>query len=332
MLTETFQKLRLSDAFKYKVPVLITSVYAVVWMYAIAPATAYFYLFLSIITITGIAGYAYLLNDWSDEQKDRISGKKNATSGLSVIQKWGLLWLFGALAIVPWFYFPTTSFTLSLLVLELALFAAYSLPPLRLKERPIAGVVVDALYAHVVPVVLATATFGLLPSGATRAGAINITLLFMVTHWQFFNGIRNILLHEEEDRDKDLQSNTTTFATAYTLDITSSVIEAAFKLEILCLAFVLYVGPSPLASGWLLAYGMFLISLFAQMGLKMFSAANFRTAVYRFADDFYNLWFPLPVLALLCYQNTNYVFLLAMHLLLLPNPIKRFISERLFNK
>ncbi|MBK8659458.1 MAG: UbiA family prenyltransferase [Bacteroidetes bacterium] len=226
MTTHFIKKLRLPDAFKYKVPVLITSVYAVIWMHSTAPALAYTYLFLSIVTITGIAGYAYLLNDWSDEQKDLIAGKSNATLGLSVIQKWGLLLLFGALAIVPWFYFPTTPFTLSLLVLELALFAAYSLPPLRLKERPIIGVVVDALYAHVVPVILATATFGLLPSVAAYVAAINTKMVVMVAHWQFFNGIRNILLHQEEDRDKDIQSNTKTFATTYILDITSSVIKA----------------------------------------------------------------------------------------------------------
>jgi 4-hydroxybenzoate polyprenyltransferase len=157
------RRLRLSNPWNYKAPVIMAFAYMVVLWGGIAWPTALAAFGCSVLTIAGIAGVGYLSNDWGDRAADLRAGKPNLLANLPGWHVAALLALFLCLAIGPWvLYFPSNAFSLGLLAAEFLLLALYILPPVRLKERGWLGVLADALYAHVNPALLAILTFGLM--------------------------------------------------------------------------------------------------------------------------------------------------------------------------
>ena len=166
----------------------------------------------SICTIVGIAGFGYLTNDLGDKDKDKAIQKENVTSDLSLFNLVVLFVLFLLLAIAPWFYFPMRKWSYLLLFTQFFLFYIYAFPPFRFKEKGILGVVVDALYAHVNPAILAAYTFHLF----TGEGYQNFTsFIILLGVWQLFVGIRGILFHQHKDYLNDINSGTRTFVNEY---------------------------------------------------------------------------------------------------------------------
>lgn len=331
-----FSKLRVNDAWRYKVPVLISIPYIIVALWYIPALVAIKFIFFSFATIIGIASYAYLLNDWADIEKDSVAGKPNAVAGLSNGTRILLFVLFLALAITPWFFFPFTRLTIGLLILELVLFAAYSFPPVRLKEKPIPGIITDTLYAHVLPCILAALTFIAIARENEHGVYLYSQFVFFtpwflcfIAAWQFFLGVRNILLHQIEDAGNDLASGTTTLVTTYGAATIRPFLIICLVLETLSVA--AFICLLPMLDNWIgAAYLIYLITLAISYKSSLFKV-NARTAAYRFLDDFYYQWLALPVLAWLCYVDLRFGILAALHILLFDNAIKNML-KRVLNK
>jgi len=148
------------------------------------------------------SAYGYLVNDLGDMEIDRQQGKRNAFAhwprrravwfivGLAVLD--GMLAL--PFAGQPWF--------LALWLTWLALGTAYSLPPLRLKERGSIGLVAPALAQQAFPVLIAFAAFG-------RLGRLDVWLF---TGYALSKGLSLILLHQRLDLVGDKMTQTRTFA------------------------------------------------------------------------------------------------------------------------
>ncbi len=310
-------------------PVLITGPYIVIGMCNISLESAAFFLFLSFLTILGIAGYAYLLNDWSDEKKDIAAGKKNALVGMPSALRIVWLIVFLACALIPWFYFPFSYLTIGLLMAELLLFALYSFPPFRLKEKPIAGIVADALYAHALPITLAMLTFGLIGQCRSSIYKTLALLLPAILLWQTAVGLRNILFHQLDDLQNDKATNTHTFATKFGVLKSISAIAWFLKAEGLFALLSLLALPYHLSAFIMAAYLAFVLWQYNQGAPERDNQENLKTFAYRYLDDFYNYWLPLSVLAGLSYSNPSFLLLLLGHFLLLPNPIKRWTLHKL---
>lgn len=330
-----FSKLRVNDAWRYKVPVLITIPYIIIALWNIPAGVAIRYIGFSFVTIIGIASYAYLLNDWADIEKDRAAGKPNAVARLSNGTRILLFVLFLALAITPWFFFPFTRLTIGLLILELLLFAAYSFPPIRLKEKPIPGVITDTLYAHVLPCILAALTFIAIADenvyGVHFSSQFVFTpwLLCFIAAWQFFLGARNILLHQIEDASNDLASGTTTLVTTYSTATIRPLLILCLVLE--TLSFAAFICLLPGLDIWIgAACSLYLVILVISYKSSLFKV-DIRTAAYRFLDDYYYQWLALPVLTYLCISDIRFGVLLVLHILLFDNAIKNML-KRVLNK
>ena len=276
---------------------------------------------MSLATIFGIAGFGYLLNDYSDREEDRKAGKFNLLNQLpgGGIVALGLLFL--ALALLPWLlYFPRGWSTLGLLGLELLLFALYSLPPFRFKERGLLGLLCDAGYAHAIPAVLAALTFFYL---GNRSMAHLYPLLATLGAWQGLLGIRNILLHQWQDLDKDLATGTRTFATQIGHDRLLHLLNKwVIPLEII--ASLAFAAVLSLAIWWLLpflavglAYTWYRIRAIDELPLphRMID----RLGVWM--DDLALLWFPLFTLCLLSAQDARYLLLWPLHIFLFRNAL-----------
>ncbi|MEM9024754.1 MAG: UbiA family prenyltransferase, partial [Bacteroidota bacterium] len=226
------RSLRLSNPWNFKVPALMAIPYFLLLAGDTDNATAYTAVGLSLATIIGLAGIAYLSNDLADRNTDERAGKPNATAQF---QRWHIVALylgFGLLALGPWWWFPKTWLSYGLLLAELVLFLVYAFPPLRLKERPVWGIVADATYGHVIPATLAGWTFYQV-TGAIYAPITG--LLWALAVWQLLLGMRNILFHQLQDAANDRQSGTRTFVTAFGAAKADTVVRLLVPFEVAAL-------------------------------------------------------------------------------------------------
>lgn len=154
---------------------------------------------LVVLAVCAVGNYGYALNDLYDVDEDRRVGRANATIALGE----GRMWLaIGASALLAVLFgaaaggWPGTWLVLGVLLLPLA----YSVPPLRIKERKWLGVFADALAAHVFPAMLA-----LVAVAHLLQRPVPVALTACLLAWSAATGLRGILSHQlhTADRDRD---------------------------------------------------------------------------------------------------------------------------------
>ncbi len=318
------KKLRLSNPWKFKAPVLMAVPYLVFLMSGDTGHQAFLAVLASVTIIVGVAGLGYLSNDLGDREKDAAIQKENATTGLAWSNIVLLFLLFLALAIAPWLYLPFTLQSLYLLLLQFFLFYAYAFKPLRLKERNFLGVIADASYAHLVPALLAAYTFYTFTG---RHMSQDVLLLSVLCSWQVLLGIRNICFHQLKDYENDITSGTRTFVTSYGLQKTTALItRIILPLELLgFLAFVALVSFAfPLLAALITAYWLY--KFFSER--KAIPQFNYRDYAYKFLDDLYIQWLPLAILLLLCFRSLQFLPVLMLHSLLFRSELKTVFITR----
>jgi 1,4-dihydroxy-2-naphthoate octaprenyltransferase len=266
---------------------------------------------LSIVTISGFASFGYWMNDYFDQDKDRLAGKKNFLLGKPTSLKVILALIPILLIALPWIYLPRNSAILALIAIELMLFLLYSCPPIRLKERGLVGIVVDAAYAHGVPAILAAATFAL-----ASTFEIPYPLFGLIFLWQIICGIRNILIHQIEDKESDILTRTETYTTSIETATGIKTIKVLILIEATC-AIVLF-------SLLTLTYYPFIYCLIVLMVLLCFGIFRYfgsdsdllpHLSIRYFPNAIYEKW--LPVVCLILLTRTNYWFaiFLILHIL-----------------
>jgi 4-hydroxybenzoate polyprenyltransferase len=148
----------------------------------------------------GIAGY--FINDFFDVADDRISGKFNITSLIS--KKWVLVLIFSCVVIGLNLVKLLSKNIVYTILIEILFLLAYSVKPLRLKEKGFLGVLADSFYAHIIPSII-------LVQFISQYVSVSYWLWFNFIALNFFIGVRDILLHQLADFEKDLKSTTETF-------------------------------------------------------------------------------------------------------------------------
>lgn len=320
-----YRRLRLRNPWNYKAPLLIAFPYFAIaagrvpWDRALAGVLA------SFCTIAGIAGVAYFLNDLTDAEQDRLAGKDNAVAALSWPERVMLLALFLTAALGPWLYLPFTRTTGVLLAVELALFVVYCVPPFRLKERGVLGVMTDAAYAHALPAVLALLTFAQMASEPYQQLALFAGVLGV---WQFALGMRNIVLHQLQDYDRDVNAGTETLAVAIGPKRLESLLRVIFvPLEIV--AFIAFAIVLSREVPWFpLASVAYIVLATARLRvLQQPFPATIREGLYVYADNFYADWLPLVILAYMIGTTPATWPIGVLHLLLFRNGVRQSIRD-----
>ena len=194
------RKLRISNPWNFKAPLLITFPYLLLLLSKYRQPSSFYAILASISVIVGVAGLGYLSNDLGDRKKDALIGRDNVLIGMQPAIILFLFLLFFAFIFLPWLYLPFSSLSAIILGLEIVLFFVYALPPFRFKERGLLGVYTDSLYAHVLPAVLAAYTFHLFTGRIFENFSDFIIIVFS---WQFIQGERNILFHQIKDLESD---------------------------------------------------------------------------------------------------------------------------------
>ncbi len=154
-------------------------------------------LVLVVLAVCAVGNYGYALNDLFDVGEDERAGRANAAADAGSRRMWAIV----ALSAVGAVSFATVAAGAAgawLTALALALPAAYSIPPLRVKERAWLGVAADALAAHVYPAalaLLAVAHWALHPVGVALAISAGV--------WSAAAGVRGILSHQLHTAERD---------------------------------------------------------------------------------------------------------------------------------
>lgn len=306
------QKLRLSNPWRYKVPLLISFCYFLLFAGVVHPGTSAKSFFAALATTIGFMGFGYLTNDLADRKKDLLAGKSNGTTNLSRFSIVILVILFCALAVLPWMYLPKDIISSLCIITELSLFVLYAFPPFRLKERGFFGVLADALYAHVVPGFLASWTFFLVGDKKYDQFLYFITALCV---WQLFSGIRNVVSHHYVDFDNDISSGTNTFVTRIGKDRAYLLLRNIFvPLEVL--SFLVFLTSIQLEIDFL----FLVVIVFFFLSWSNFINDNADTPVKHFTntflDRFYIRWFPYIMIFALLLTEIQFWWLLVFHFLI----------------
>ena len=323
-----FRELRLSRPWTYKAPFLISVPYYVLVIGSVSLGKALGAILGSSLTILGIAGIAYLLNDLADRDADAKAGKPNFALNRRPSMLLALALLFSALALVPWFVvLPLRLMTAGLLAFELALFLAYSLPPVRLKDRGGLGVIADALYAHANPALLAAFTFALI--GGVVDDAL-IPFIPVLGLWQLVLGLRNILLHQLLDLEHDEAAGTLTWVARLGIDRAERLLRVIVVPSELGLfaAYIVILAADvrPLVPG--LAVFVVLTSWVIRVRWKRALPRDLRNFLFNYVDDFCVEWIPVLILLELAAREPAFLLLLAIHVVLFPkNALRRMATE-----
>jgi len=185
--------------------------------------------------------FGYGINDFADREADRRAGKPNAMDKSRSAA--AVAWLFSLLSVGLAVIVPFLSGMWDWLAVasSYCLAIAYSLPPLRLKERGLAGLLACALAQRSLPLLVGAVLFGQLD--------LNVWLLFVLFT---LIGLRWILLHQVVDLAQDERSRVRTFVRASGSDRALFLLSrGVFPLELAVLAAWLVSAARDLPMLWL---------------------------------------------------------------------------------
>ena len=309
----------------YKFSLIFCSIYVVLFYGNNIECNILFYLFISILLSIGIAGLGYVMNDIKDFKDDLQNNKPNLFNKFSKSQSVLLVVLFALLSIFPWLYLPTDKYTFYLLVIEFLLFFVYASPPFRLKEKGFLGIITDALYAQVVPSLLAVYTFSKISNTI-----LNVKLIVLYSAWLLLVGIRNIIKHQVEDFDNDKNTKTKTFVTIYGIEYSKKIsLKYLFPIEFILFTSLLITIKTPYFIA-LLGYLLYTTILFIKRN-KTTEIDLFYFINTRIFNEFYEIHLPIILLVCFCFSNAIFIFILGFNLLIF-SPIYLSYLKGFLNK
>jgi colanic acid/amylovoran biosynthesis glycosyltransferase len=332
-LIQNIQK-RTKQWWQPKAGLILSIVYLAFLLYEIPASEAFLYIIPSICTILGIGIFGHILNDWADLEADKKVGKSNMLEGWHFSQKAFFLSFTLFLAFFPWVFLPWDELSISLITAEFFLLVVYALPPFRVKTRGILAIINDALYAYAIPALLAFHTFVLF------AGAdLDVFMYVIIFFWQFSTGVFNMMIHQLEDRENDINTNTHTWASKISAK-TARRVALLYSWPIMLTLFVGYIVFVGIANIW--GY-LILLPLLVLHYRKIFRIKPYRiffkspfNADLQQINLHYHLFLPYWHILLLLLIDVNYLLLFFGHFIVfnyhvLSALFKKFIYPLLFS-
>jgi 4-hydroxybenzoate polyprenyltransferase len=230
-----------------KVPLIFTPALFMILVYPLDPLESSMRFGSAVLFTALYLAFGYALNDYADREIDRIAGKINLIGNLP--KPVAFLFLFLILAssiivLIPFLHLPAVALCA---FLAYAAAAAYSLWPIRLKERGVLGLLASALAQRVCPGLVLFAIY----QHWTLDTVIFLSLYSII-------GMRWILIHQLLDEASDRRAGVKTFVHLRGSSITRTLMEKiVFPLELLLLL-VLIGLVSAASPGAFFLYGLLL--------------------------------------------------------------------------
>jgi 4-hydroxybenzoate polyprenyltransferase len=314
--------IRAPQWWNYKIPLALAAAFA----FASSCRIAYKFIWLpvTLIVISGLlsAAYASLVNDYTDLEQDRLGGKHTTIMELSKFRRAVALGVMVFANICMCFFLHNLRFSCTIYCVLLVIFTIYSVPPIRLKEQGLIGVLCISLGEHVLPALLATMLV------AECSGCkVSTVWLAAVICWSAAFGLRGILWHQLSDLDNDLIANCSTLA----VRIGSKTIERVgmwivFPLECVGLLGMLILTNNPTVWLGLVLYGILDYLRARYMFANVIIVSPRKNARFLFFE-YYQLLLTLCLLLSAVPSDPSAVILVAMFMGMFAAPIAQALHE-----
>lgn len=273
-------------------------------------------LLVFLVWIIGAAGFGHFLNDCFDIEADRIAGKSNIAASMAVWQRVTLLALLAVFSIAPWFFLPGSDHKWVLVGSHLILFLLYSMPPIRLKEAGLLGLFADAIYAHIIPTLLALMAFG--TDNQMFDEVPEWMIASAVGLWGLGLGLRNIIGHQIVDYENDVKAGTLTFVRGYTREAAQGLMRwVLVPMEVIGFFAIAWLLQIPILIALLPLFWLYkgiLLKWVWREDLQKEYGVPFLNALF---NNFYEQWLSLILIGcLIFYENPLYILVALLHMVL----------------
>ena len=265
-----------------------------------------------ILIVSSVANYGYAINELYDRDEDARAGRSNVAEARGDGPLWGVVSL-SALVALGLSYLTAGMPAVILTMAALCLPAAYSMPPVRLKERLWFGALADALAAHVYPIALVILVLTLVLDVPIRSSEI-----IAAVGWSFMAGMRGILSHQLDTELRDRRSGLRTVVRDVgKIFVTRLVLGVIFPTELAAFfAFVILARPGVVFLAVLALYAMYEL---CRLLKNLRHIAWGPDALYSFPmldNLLYEVWTPLALLLSLMLRDLRYAIVLPAYILL----------------
>lgn len=305
---------------RYKIAHLLVPAYVLAFVAELPLARSAEMLLALAVYLVATAALGFFLNDCADIEEDRLAGKQNVAGTLSPPKRAAVVCLLLIASLIPWAFVRTSPLVLVLIAAQIACFLLYSFEPFRLKETAL-GLIIDALYAHLIPYAIVVAAFGLYTELVLADAFPLVALAFA---WQGAEGLRNIIAHQLEDAENDRASGTATPVLRMGVGrarVINNALISPIELGVFVAVLALLSAYFP---GILLVYVAFLgFVIVRNHGFykQDFSLLSYNYYPNRYTNEFYDTWLGPLILVYSSIEQPAYLLVLGVHLLLFRLPI-----------
>jgi hypothetical protein len=312
--------IRADEWWEYKLVPIFSAFYATALVLHVAVISMWIGALSMLLAMVTAAIYASAINELTDRADDAAAGKRNRTAdGLRPVAAL-LVVAVGAGFIVEWLWRDDTPLRASYLAIWLA-FALYSIPPIRLKKRGLAGVLCDAAGEQMFP---AVAAVFIAVRGAHRAASG--AWVASVAVWALAFGLRGIVWHQLTDVDNDRAAGVRTFASRHPRAASIVGTFVVFPLEIGAFAAMLWRIGGPWPAAFLALYTAYAIRSARRRRRAPVIVAP-KTRSFIVLQDFYTELFPLALLIAAAARDRRDLVVLIIHLSLFPRRVLHAIRR-----
>ncbi|MBW8010810.1 MAG: hypothetical protein FVQ83_06140 [Chloroflexi bacterium] len=321
-LSKASRVVRAGNWWLYKIPPLLSIAYLGLLKEEAPPEIGLLAILGVLISLISVAAYGHIINDVFDIDEDRRAGKPNIMADRNKFERGFLSLTLLLTGFTPWLWIDFGPGAAAVLAANYLLPTIYSIPPVRLKERGVWGIISDASGAHAVPTLFIFIAMITVTSASIDE---SFPLVVTATSWAFFVGLRGILLHQLWDRANDMRAGAETLAARLNpLEIRRFAVGVIFPIEMLAFGAVIWV-ISPFAP-WAL-YTVVLYAIYDLLKYKFilkipFDPLPISTSAYFPPHGLYVVWIPIVLTASLAAQDPRYLLVLILQVSLFFKDVK----------
>jgi hypothetical protein len=305
--------IRAGEWWEYKLVPIVGLFYATAVLLGVPVASLWAAALILLLALAPGAAWVSLINDLTDRSEDAAAGKPNRMAGRPP----GFMILAATLPLLAGLVFVWMWRSDGLLVgcylSAWAAFALYSIPPVRLKVRGLAGVAADAAGSNLFPGLVAIIL-------AFRAAGAPIDPLWLgaAGAWALAYGMRGIVSHQLLDSDNDRAAGVRTFAQRHPAGTVAAFGKyLVFPIELAALATLLWMLREPAALAGLALYAWLTWLRLARFRMRA-SIVEPGPRHMTILQEYYDLFLPLALLTASAVRFPIDLLAIAAHLLLFP--------------